>query len=250
MIVSLAQMDIVQGDKEKNLQKGIDFIEEAAKRGSDLIVFPELWTTGYVRNIKELAESFDDETIDVLIKKAKEKNIKIFGTIAEKADDYYNTMHFISPEGLEAFYRKIHLFSVMKEDRFFAPGNKIGIKGNIGMLICYDLRFPELSRKLVMNGAEILIVSAEWPYPRIEHWRTLLRARAIDNQSYVIGCNRVGNDGKLEYFGHSSVIDPWGKTVIEGKTDETLLTCEIDLSLVKEVRENFPILKDFQRVKI
>jgi len=248
MIISLAQMNIVLGDKEKNLQKGMDLIGEAADRGSDVIVFPELWTTGYVRNIRELTEPFDGETIDILIKKAKEENMKIFGTVAEKADDYYNTMHFISPKGLEAIYRKIHLFSLMNEERFFAPGNKIGLKGNIGMMICYDLRFPELSRKLTLNGAEIFIVSAEWPYPRIEHWRTLLRARAIDNQVYVIGCNRVGKDSKFEYFGHSSVIDPWGRRIIEGEEEESLLTCEINLSSVKAVRKQFPVLKDMKKL--
>jgi len=247
MIISIAQMDIILGNKEKNLQRGIDFIEEAVKRKSDIIVFPELWTTGYAKNVKELAEPLDGKTIEELTDIAK-KDIKIFGSIVEKAESCYNTMHYISSKGLEASYRKIHLFSLMNEERFFAAGNKIGLKENIGMMICYDLRFPELSRKLTMNGAEILIVCAEWPYPRIEHWRTLLKARAIDNLVYVIGCNRVGNDGKLEYFGHSSVIDPWGIRMIEGGKDEALLTCEIDLSLVREVRKKFPVLKDIKEV--
>ena len=245
MIISIAQMDIVLGDKERNIRKGVSFIEEAVKRKSDIIVFPELWTTGYAKDVKELAEPLNGKTIKKLTETAKEKNIKIFGSIAE---NHYNTMHYISSKGLEASYRKIHLFSLMNEERFFAAGNKIGLKENIGMMICYDLRFPELSRKLTMNGAEILIISAEWPYPRIEHWRTLLKARAIDNLVYVIGCNRVGNDGKFEYFGHSSVIDPWGRRMIEGGKDEALLTCEIDLSLVKEVRKKFPVLKDIKEI--
>jgi len=245
MIISIAQMDIVLGDKERNIRKGVSFIEEAVKRKSDIIVFPELWTTGYAKDVKELAETLNGKTIKKLTETAKEKNIKIFGSIAE---NHYNTMHYISPKGLEASYRKIHLFSLMNEERFFAAGNKIGLKGNIGMMICYDLRFPELSRKLTINGAEILIICAEWPYPRIEHWRTLLKARAIDNLVYVIGCNRVGNDTKFEYFGHSSVIDPWGRRMIEGGKDEALLTCEIDLSLVKEVRKKFPVLKDIKEI--
>lgn len=245
MIISIAQMDIVLGDKERNIRKGVSFIEEAVKRKSDIIVFPELWTTGYAKDVKELAEPLNGKTIKKLTETAKEKNIKIFGSIAE---NHYNTMHYISPKGLEASYRKIHLFSLMNEERFFAAGNKIGLKENIGMMICYDLRFPELSRKLTINGAEILIICAEWPYPRIEHWRTLLKARAIDNLAYVIGCNRVGNDTKFEYFGHSSVIDPWGRRMIEGGKDEALLTCEIDLSLVKEVRKKFPVLKDIKEI--
>jgi predicted amidohydrolase len=245
MIISIAQMDIVLGDKGRNIRKGVSFIEEAVKRKSDIIVFPELWTTGYAKDVKELAEPLNGKTIKKLTETAKEKNIKIFGSIAE---NHYNTMHYISPKGLEASYRKIHLFSLMNEERFFAAGNKIGLKENIGMMICYDLRFPELSRKLTINGAEILIICAEWPYPRIEHWRTLLKARAIDNLVYVIGCNRVGNDTKFEYFGHSSVIDPWGRRMIEGGKDEALLTCEIDLSLVKEVRKKFPVLKDIKEI--
>jgi len=245
MIISIAQMDIVLGDKGRNIRKGVSFIEEAVKRKSDIIVFPELWTTGYAKDVKELAEPLNGKTIKKLTETAKEKNIKIFGSIAE---NHYNTMHYISSKGLEASYRKIHLFSLMNEERFFAAGNKIGLKENIGMMICYDLRFPELSRKLTINGAEILIICAEWPYPRIEHWRILLKARAIDNLVYVIGCNRVGSDGKFEYFGHSSVIDPWGRRMIEGGKDEALLTCEIDLSLVKEVRKKLPVLKDIKEI--
>ena len=246
MRVSIAQMDIVLGDKEKNIREGVSFVEEAVKRKSDIIVFPELWTTGYAKDIKELAEPLDGKTIKKLTEVAQKNRITIVGTIAEKAEEYYNTMHLVSPHGLEASYRKMHLFSLMNEERLFAAGNKIGLKENIGMMICYDLRFPELSRKLTMNGAEILIICAEWPYPRIEHWRTLLKARAIDNLIYIIGCNRVGKDTKFEYFGHSAVIDPWGKRLIEGEKDEMLLTCEIDLSLVKEVRKKFPVLRDIK----
>lgn len=246
MKISIAQMDITQGHKGKNLKKGISFIEEAAEQNADLIVLPELWTTGYVKNLQELAEPMDGETITKLTNMAKENDITIMGTVAERAERYYNTMHLITPRGLKTSYRKMHLFSLMNEARFFEPGETAGIYENIGMLICYDLRFPELSRKLVMSGAQMLIVSAEWPYPRLDHWRTLLKARAIENLIYVVGCNRVGTDKTFEYFGHSTVIDPWGKRLIEGEENETLLTCEIDPFLVSKARKEFPALKDMK----
>jgi predicted amidohydrolase len=186
MKIAIAQMDIVRGEKEKNLERGLSLIEEAAERGSDMVILPELWTTGYVRHLHDLAEPLDGKTIKTLERNAKKHEIKIFGTIIERAERYYNTMHYISPKGLEASYRKMYLFSLMNEERFFSPGSSIGITGEIGMLICYDLRFPALARSLVRDGAEMLIVSAEWPYPRKDHWRTLLKARAIDNLSYVI----------------------------------------------------------------
>ena len=244
MKVSVAQMDIIQGDKEKNLEKGISFIEEAAANGSGLIVLPELWTTGYVKNLHELSEPCDGETIERLAASAKKYDIAITGTLAERADAYYNTMHYISPNGLHASYRKMHLFSPMHEERLFSPGTEKCVYENIGMLICYDLRFPELSRELVLKCAEILIVAAEWPYPRLDHWRTLLRARAIENLAYVIACNRTGKDKNFEYVGHSALIDPWGRTIIEGGTEESLLTGAIDISKVREARKMIPTLRD------
>ncbi len=247
MKISIVQMDIEVGKKEKNFQRGISFIKEAAEKKSDLIVLPELWTTGYVKNLHDLAEPLDGETITTLTDLAEEYSTTILGTIAEKAEECYNTMHVVSSHGLEASYRKMHLFSLMNEEKFFDHGTTIGIHRDVGMLICYDLRFPELARTLARKGAELLIVPAEWPYPRLDHWRTLLKARAIENQAYVIGCNRVGTDKTLEYFGHSVVIDPWGERIIEGNTEEKILICEIDMSLVKKIRDEFPVLKDMKK---
>jgi predicted amidohydrolase len=114
----------------------------------------------------------------------------------------------------------------------------------MGLTICYDLRFPELFRRYALAGAKLIFVPAEWPHPRLMHWQTLLRARAIENQLFVVACNRVGVVGKTHFCGHSAVIDPWGETIVEGDESEMLLTAEIDLGLVDDVRQRIPIFAD------
>ena len=111
-------------------------------------------------------------------------------------------------------------------------------------IICYDIRFPELARKLALNGAQLLFVPAEWPHPRLHHWRTLLTARAIENQMYVIACNRVGRSGETSFFGHSMIINPWGEIVTEADENEQIVTAEIDLELVAKVRSTIPVFED------
>ena len=158
-------------------------------------------------------------------------------------------MALYSPDGtLAASYSKIHLFRLMDEDQYLAPGEAGELHelpwGCAGLAICYDLRFPELFRRYALEGARLLILPAEWPHPRRMHWRTLLRSRAIENQCFVAACNRVGTTEGVTFFGSSAVIDPWGETLIEGGETEALLTVRIDLNTVEATRAKIPILAD------
>jgi len=158
----------------------------------------------------------------------------------------YNTLVWYSPEGeLAGSYRKVHLFSPTREDEFFIAGDEVKTvrtgEATTGGLLCFDIRFPEIARRLVLEGAQILYVAAQFPHPRAEHWEILLRARAIENQVWVVAANRVGKSGELEYFGKSMIIDPWGEIVAaEDEEREAVVTERIDLDKVDRVREMIP----------
>ena len=147
-----------------------------------------------------------------------------------------------------ATYSKLHLFRLMAEEKFLTAGEGPTIVetpwGKMGLAICYDLRFPELFRWYALNGVSAVIIPAEWPHPRLMHWRTLLRARAIENQMFIIACNRVGSKGNDRFFGHSAIVDPWGETIIEGGESEMLLTATVDLASVEAVRKKIPVFAD------
>jgi predicted amidohydrolase len=136
----------------------------------------------------------------------------------------------------------------MHEADFLAPGNKLVTIdlpwGRAGLAVCYDLRFPEMFRSYALEGAQLILLSAEWPKPRLEHWRTLLRARAIENQTFVVACNCVGEGGGNVFFGHSMVVDPWGEVIVEGQEHEEVLVAKLDLTRVVEIRRQYPVFAD------
>ena len=136
----------------------------------------------------------------------------------------------------------------MDEEKHLQSGDKLGLLNvsgtDAGMMICYDIRFPELARKLAINGAKMLFVPAQWPNPRLHHWRTLLMARAIENQMFVIACNRCGTSGTSTFFGHSLIIDPWGEIIAEAGEEESIIRAEIDLALVDTIRSKIPVFED------
>jgi predicted amidohydrolase len=142
----------------------------------------------------------------------------------------------------------VHLYRLMKEDLCLTAGAQTTIVelpwAPAGLAICYDLRFPELFRKYALAGARMVILPAEWPRPRLAHWRTLLRARAIENQMYVIACNRVGGTSGDQFPGHSAIVDPWGRAIVEGGEDEEVLTAEINLDEVTSFRKLIPVFED------
>lgn len=246
--IAAIQFDIRLGDIDANLSYVIAEIKRLSKEDVKLIVLPEMWSTGYAwRELGKLSE----RTPDILkeLKKASGKGTVIIGSIPEKDNGViYNTAYVIDSGKVTGKYRKIHLFTPMKEDFFLKAGNEPLLcntsVGKIGVLICYDVRFPELARRLTLEGAGILAVPAEWPHPRLDHWRTLLKARAIENQLFVIAANRCGKQGMVRFCGNSMIINPWGEVVSEAGEREETITAEIDLSLVAKYREEMPALKD------
>lgn len=252
--IALLQMDIAIGEPERNYENLEKWLNEAIahEMKPDVIVIPEMWNTGYaLERIQELADPAGKRTRALLSKFSREHRVNVVGgSIAEKREDgVYNTIFAFDREGNEVGdYSKIHLFRLMDEEKYLQSGDKLGrleLDGvPAGMMICYDIRFPELSRRLALGGAQVLFVPAEWPNPRLHHWRTLLTARAIENQMFVISCNRVGISGTTEFFGHSMVIDPWGEVLAEGDESECIVRATIDLGLVKDVRGRIPIFED------
>lgn len=242
------QFDIKLGDIDSNLSYVLSETKRLSKEDARLIVLPEMWNTGYAwRKLGGLSE----RTPEILeeLKRASKKGSIIIGSIPEKyGNDIYNTAYVIDSGRLIGKYRKIHLFTPMKEDYFLKAGSEPLLCntsiGKIGVLICYDVRFPELARKLTLEGAEMLVVPAEWPHPRLDHWRTILKARAIENQLFVIAANRCGKQGMVRFCGNSMVVNPWGEVIAEAGEKEETITAEIDLGLVSKYRNEMPALKD------
>jgi omega-amidase len=251
--ISVIQMDIFYGEPNKNRVKAELLIEDAVKREPDVIILPELWTTGYdLVRIEQLAETDDGETITLMKSLAKKHSVTIIGgSIAYKQEGkIYNTMLIISKQGLIiSSYSKVHLFRLMNEDKYLTAGKKENLFNLEGFscagVICYDIRFPEWIRLHSLKGASVLFVSAQWPKIRKEHWRALLISRAIENQSFVVACNRVGKDPNNEFAGMSFIISPEGEVIKEGSNDkEEILEATLDLSLVGEVRKHIPVMDD------
>ena len=258
--ISLLQMDVEFGKKEINFSKAELFIAKAISQASQgiphIICLPELFTTGYdLSNTKIHAEKIPEgQTTRFLKQKATEYSITIIASFIERKDNnYYNTAVVVNEKGeLLGKYQKIHLFSLdpMNETRTFTPGGfqnsntVFKLKHvNLSVLICYDLRFPEISRKITLDGAELLIYLAEFPNPRSRIWSRLLEARAIENQIFVCGTNRVGKDPELTFFGKSVIYTPVGNVLIEGTEKEEVITVELDPVMLRDARSFLPSLE-------
>jgi len=244
------------GNKELNLRKAEFFIENNMWFKPDLVVLPEVFNSGFGSNIQGQAEFIPDGTTAGLMSNLASKystNI-IAGSYAEKCPEgkLKNTSVVFNRSGaIIGKYQKIHLFSHygFNEAEFFTAGDKAVIVetdiGKIGLSICYDIRFPELYRSLTYAGAEIIVCCANWPYQRLDHWLTLNRARAIENQIFFISSNQVGKVQEgLIAAGHSMVINPWGDIIASAGGEEGVVLTEIDLDAVKKLREDFPALDD------
>ncbi len=252
--VSMLQVDIQIGQPDKNFQRISEQLHSAVSGAikPDVILLPEMWNTGYaLDHIHLLADNQGVRTKKLISDFCKEHAVNIIaGSIADRMDgEVRNTMYVFDRTGaVVADYSKIHLFRLMSEEKYLVAGDHLGqfeLEGvSAGMMICYDIRFPELTRKLALGGAKVLFISAEWPKPRLQHWRTLLTARAIENQMYIVACNRVGVSDGTEFFGHSMIIDPWGEIIVEADEEESIVTAELNLVLVDQVRERIPIFED------
>jgi predicted amidohydrolase len=253
--LALIQMHVEAGNPDANFEAAAHWLAQVVSAPSkpDLIMLPEMWNTGYAWDrIGDIADPAGSRTSAFMADFCRKHQVTVLaGSIAEKHPDgkVTNTIHVFGPDGKEcASYSKIHLFRLMNEHLHLKAGEKTGqfelSDIPAAAMICYDIRFPELARKLALAGARILFVPAQWPNPRMHHWRTLLQARAIENQMFVAACNTVGESGGTSFFGHSMIIDPWGEVLAEAGEEETVLSAEIDLSLVTEVRGRIPVFED------
>lgn len=249
--ISLGQFDVKAGHLDHNLKRVEDWTAQAAERGSDVVVFPELWDSGYALDrAADIGTPLDQGRFAHMAELAQTHNIHIISSMMEYVDGRaWNAAVWFTPQGTQAgVYRKIHLFRLMDEDKYLQPGESPLMLdmpwGRTGVSICYDLRFPELYRGYALEGAGITFVPAQWPHPRSLHWRTLGRARAIENQMFVVACNRVGVEGDATFCGYSAIYDPWGEAVVEGDEAEALLTATIDLDVVAKVRNKIPVFED------
>ncbi|WP_087973762.1 carbon-nitrogen family hydrolase [Oceanobacillus rekensis] len=248
------QMDIVPGNPEANRLKVEKWVKETAQREKpDVIVLPEMWTTAYtLESLADFADTDGEPTTSFLQGLAKTYHINIIGgSIANiKNGNIYNTSLVVNREGKLVYtYDKIHLVPMLDEPAYLTGGTEKvqlfeldGVK--MGIIICYDLRFPELARILALGGAEVLYVVAEWPTARKDHWKALQIARAIENQFFVVSCNRIGNYNGEDFAGTSMIIDPQGKILqIGSETEEETLVESISLDLAKDIRKAVPVFE-------
>lgn len=257
MKIAIGQVEIRRGDPSHNLDLIERVVKCASAKGGDLLCLPEMVTTGFdwKRNRELLIEASQHHT--AIAKMARSYKIAICGSFLECADSGMpcNTLLYFDENGtLLAKYRKIHLFTLFREDQHVEAGDKIVVAdikhAKAGFGVCYDLRFPEIFRRNTELGAEIQILPAAFPHPRLEHWRTLVRARAIENQCFFIAVNQSGREhhdsgvGAAHYFGHSMVVDPWGEVLLELDEAEDTQFVEIDLSQVAQTRSKLSALKD------
>lgn len=252
MKIVLLQQDIHWADVEANIRQANDAVD--AHPGGDLYVLPEMFSTGFATEPEGIAESDDGETLRWMKRKAAATDAALCGSIAVKSGTaYYNRFYFVYPDGAVAWYDKRHLFSFGGEDAVFTPGQKrvvVSFRGvRILLLVCYDLRFPVWSRNL--GDYDLMLYVANWPEARIGVWRTLLQARAIENQCYVAGVNRVGRDQVCDYPGHSMFVGPYGKVLAECKENSVDgVVGELDLVRLNTFRRKFPVLADADTFEI
>lgn len=265
MKIAIAQMDVKVGKVKENFDKAKEMIREAGRQGADLAVLPELWSCGYTwlrndgRSLEEekatLRKMIDMQErmnlVDEMRAMAAESRLAlVLGSIPiQQKDRIYNTSILIDQDGQEVGrYSKIHRFRLMNEHHFLAPGEDLPVYelGGIGcgIQICYDLRFPEAARTLVLRGSQILIYPSQWPDPRRKHFETLLLSRAIENQCFVVAVNRVGQSGDQTFFGHSTIVGPWGELLIKAGNQEGVWCSKIEVQDVRKARETIPCFDD------
>lgn len=252
MKVSCIQMNMKFSDPNENFDRAEQLIAQAADK-SDVLVLPETWNAGFFPRA-ELEKYADEdgklvkERIGALAKRYA-VNIVAGSVVNKKAGGVYNTAYVFDRNGnVIGEYDKAHLFTPMEEDRYFKKGDHLtafeldGVR--CGIIICYDIRFPELTRSYAVNGLDMLFVVAQWPAVRIPHLLALSKARAIENQMFVVCCNSCGTAGRTVYGGSSSIHDPWGETLAQAGTGEEILAADCDLSVVRGIRDSINVFRD------
>jgi predicted amidohydrolase len=259
--VSVIQADLAWQNKQVNLQQFSEKI--SALRGqTELIVLPEMFSTGFNTDPSDLAETMEGPSVRWMKEMASQNKVILTGSlIIEEQKKFFNRLLWVLPDGQVGHYDKRHLFGYAGEDEHYSRGEHrliASVKGwKINLLICYDLRFPIWARHTSVSGTinepeyDLLIYVANWPDKRSHAWKILLQARAIENQSYVVGVNRVGKDAKnLNYSGDSMIVDPMGEIMHQSIALEDSFTCILDKEKLKQIRERLPFWKDRDKFRI
>ncbi|AYW50710.1 carbon-nitrogen family hydrolase [Tetragenococcus halophilus] len=252
MKVSLLQIDVFFGDPEQNYQHVREVFNQADLEANQLVILPELWNTGYdLSRLADIADTKGQRSQSFLRDLAQKYQIYLIaGSIAQESGErFFNTTYVYDPKGVQlGEYDKVHLFRLMREEQFLSAGNQPLVTPigdfQIACDICYDLRFPEWFRKQASLQANVFVVVAQWPQQRLAAWQKLLQARAIENQAYVLGVNRVGQDPDNVFAGHSLVVDPEGNIIIEMGSEEGIATADISAEKIAESRQEIPVFAD------
>lgn len=250
MRIAALQSDIAWEDPEANFARLEPWIGRAKDQGADLLAFPEMYACGFSMATDRIAEPKDGPSARFLIDGAREHGLWLAGSVPERTEGETrpaNTLILAGPDGTVYRYRKIHPFSYAGEHEHYVAGTEritIEIAGaRVTPFVCYDLRFAD-EFWAEAEETDLYLVVANWPDTRARHWIALLQARAIENQAFVAGVNRVGAGGKLTYSGDSRILDPMGDLIVAASGQETLLVADIDPAAVRETRERFPFLRD------
>lgn len=245
------QMEIVWEEKAANHAKLATMLVADPPPPGSLVILPEMWSTGFSMNVAAITETPERETEAFMAARAEQYGISLLGGVVTTGADGLgrNEAVLFGPTGCEALrYTKMHPFSFGTETRYYGRGSEVMLfqwQGfSVAPFICYDLRFPEVFRHAARRGVEVFCVLANWPQARDEHWRTLLMARAIENQAYVVGVNRCGSDPQVVYSGHSLLFGPRGEVLADGGTEEVLLLAHLDKTALRIYRRDFPALAD------
>lgn len=245
------QLDTAWRDKPANCARAAELIDMASSAGGSLIVLPEMFATGFTMDVQAAAEDASGQAHAFLAETARKYRSVVIGGVAvqAEADHGGNEAVVFGSDGAElARYRKMHPFSYAGETEHYVAGERVTVfrhgEFTISPFVCYDLRFPEAFRAAVLKGADLFVVVANWPGVREHHWLTLLTARAIENQAYVVGVNRVGSDPKNDYLGRSVIVSPAGAIIADAGSEEGVVRAQLDAGVVGDLRKRFPVLMD------
>ncbi|MBN2570733.1 MAG: hypothetical protein JXA68_01280 [Ignavibacteriales bacterium] len=253
MKITIFQYSPLWCDKILNIEKIVNILDSINLK-TDILVFPEMTLTGFTMDSSKHSEKLDGLSFAFFSQLAKRERINVLsGIIFEERKKYFNSLFHFGKDGkIISGYKKIHPFSPSGENLYYTAGNKPVISKyrnfTFGLSICYDLRFPELFRFYGKKRCDVIFCIANWPERRIEQWKILLQARAIENQCFVVGVNRNGRDQLYYYPGCSAVVDPMGNFLFLAAEKENFSTIDLDLKLVKSIREKLPFLKDIKLI--
>lgn len=254
MRIALIQLSVTPGAVAANTAKMLDLIAAAERQGADVVVFPELSDTGYdLKQVVAVAQRWEQGTVPELATAARVRGLNIVAGVSERTDQgVFNSLVVINREGqVAARYRKTHLITAepIFEHLFLKAGDVLvttvidGVP--CGLMTCYDVRFPEIARTLSVEGAHIIFVPSAFPLVRLQHWRTLVTARAIENQLFVVAANRVGSDANVPFCGTSMILDPYGVTLASGsEMHESVVIADLDMTMIETVRTQIKVHQD------